>query len=130
VFASTDFVTSWLRTDSISSAAQWSMESAEREELGGALLPTGRRILIPYKKCGHSRRSSRPSSRLLLLIGPVSEISHRRHHSKVLKSIPATEDVRKVAPGERREVRPARLQSGNERRWPPVDENPLAGFAA
>jgi len=74
VFASTDFVTSWLGTDSISSAAQWSMESAEREELGDALL-TGRRILIPYKKCGHSRRSSRPSSRLLLLIGPVSEIS-------------------------------------------------------
>jgi hypothetical protein len=42
VFASTDFVTSWLGTDSISSAAQWSMESAEREELGGALLPFDR----------------------------------------------------------------------------------------
>jgi hypothetical protein len=76
VFASTDFVTSWLGTDSISSAAQWSMESAEREELGTRYCRlTGRRILIPYKKCGHSRRSSRPSSRLLLLIGPVSEIS-------------------------------------------------------
>ena len=34
-----------------SSAAGWSMESPEREELSGALLRlTGRRILIPYKK--------------------------------------------------------------------------------